>query len=1095
MAQFGKHLFGTSFFGKTSTFDGEYETAFVDAYDYFTGTVRVELDALLPFQLYNARDLNVSYGDKTKWTFSGNQATTRALGETVSILACGDVFNLHLKKETGGGTATVTIKNINEETEVVHRVDSSEESMYSYNLPYADYLITVKTDTSNPFTFEGFNIRVANVGVEIRTAKTFVNNQPVWQEFKKVEMDLNGDNPALTGQDKYIGHSPIFTDDRYIQIKLHLATSESLKAPVVDRLHYSSGDLTKHALAGYWEAAINFNNIASDEGKTFKRVKRTQWIETETNNSLSDIRTTSVSTAANTTVIPTRQQLLDASYWKAETAPYILKHNGNSVGVPWSRISLAEAKNGYENSATLGSVMIGPINSKDANLTNTKITRWLNWNDQSFYPTNKQGVNIVYELFENKSDITDGYPPIFRVSSPESIRERIVTLAPEDATEQLFLRIQLQRSSGRQSPVVDFVDISAQMRYESASSIARYSSQLSALDGIDLYGDEGVGRKELETVPHSIYDWPSLTQALPINTQNLLANNRVVKMDYRPRYHNQVQIGIGEELVNERRFRADTTQSFKLFSQVDASVPKASVHQVPANELFWHYSYDGGTVNFPLETKRNLSSQYTPNLLANKKYRFHLRNGWEDEQFKVPFSMTLEEVASISNVNIDELKETNGDIKMYDGKVPMGYTITLPNRSLNDKIHFRFDKTNTLLTESSILNGVANDSVVAWIPRGGDFEYIDWVSDEVTYSGMINPNDSFGSYIRTQYSTANALRESQYQVVKKEEYAKDIAKAFAVNEIDLILANNKRDTYKQGELLVIPGGFTLPEMAPGLIYEGDNPYVVEVIPGSVEKLENSIKLADDVLIPGSDDEEAIQYTLKESPVIDVFVDRGSVRNGEDVIPLSNVMKVTAVKNTETGQRYTPYSNVNGSQMGDYILKGNRIDWSPAHASGKEPAEGETYTVSLTHGIVDSIRIIYTSDYSERMAQDRLWRSTDTIAIEGTVTPDNDTYLDLPPIETFAGYQSDYKRVKYIVEDNDLWVETSIEEIDGQMKVKATMNGEDPNINWYPTIQTGFYYLNEDEYYMYSEPVEENFEEKDVPILKNVTQDRKGLRFT
>ena len=58
-----------------------------------------------------------------------------------------------------------------------------------------------------------------------------------------------------------------------------------------------------------------------------------------------------------------------------------------------------------------------------------------------------------------------------------------------------------------------------------------------------------------------------------------------------------------------------------------------------------------------------------------------------------------------------------------------------------------------------------------------------------------------------------------------------------------------------------------------------------------------------------------------------------------------------------------------------------------------------------------------------------------------------------------------------------------------------MNGEDPHRNWYPTIQTGFYYLNDQEYYMYSEPVETTFKEKDVPILKNVRTDSEGLSLT
>ena len=1095
MAQFGKHLFGTSFFGKTSTFDGEYETEFIDAFDPFTGKIRVELDALLPFQSYNASHENVAYGNRDDWSIGSTEAITTKNGAKVSILACGDAFHLHYKQQTDGASAIVTFKNTNTEEVKSFTVNSSTTNHTKFALPYADYLVTVETTSTRPFAFEQFNIRIANVGIEARTATRIIGDTPDWGPYETVYMDLHTDNPKINEQEKFIGETKEFVDERYVQVKLHLATSESLGSPVVDRIHISSGDLSKHALAGYWEAAINFNNIAKDESRTFKRVKRVEWIERETEVSTSDIRSASVNSAANITSIPSRQELLNASYWKPETAPYILIHDGETKGTPWSRLSLAEAKNGFDSSATLGSVMIGPINAKDANLSNTNLVRWLNWDDQSYYPTNRQGLSITYELYKNANDVQNGYAPIFSVTNPESVRERIISLAPEDSTQQVFLRIQLRRTSGRQSPVVDYVDINAQMHYKSPASLGTYTSKLSPLDGIDIYGESGLGKKELRTVKDDIFDWPSLNQELPVNRQNLMDNEKLITMSYRPKYHNQVSIGMGENLETTRRGRADKLLTFKLFSQTTASSPSASTYSVPSNELFWHYSYDGGTVNFPLETRRDLSGQYTPSLINNKRYRFLIRNGWKDETFRVPFSMTLGEIAEINSTTEEELIKKNGQVKLYDEKVPMGYTILLPNNSLNNKVQLRFNDTGNLLTENSFLNGGQNDRIVAWIPEGGDYEYTDWVSDEVTYDGIINPNDERLPYVRTQYSTMNARRTAEYRVLEETELLSDIAKKFSVNIDDLKVANQNKVIFREGETVIIPGGFMLPEIAPGLIYEEDNPYVVEIIPGSVYKIENNVRLGEDTLIAGSDDEPAIQFTLKESPAIDVYMERGSIQNGEDTIPLSNVMKVVSVKNTTTGELYTPYSNVGGSHMGDYIFSNNRIIWSPSHSGSKEPDTGEEYIVTLTHGAVDSMRIVYTSDYSERMAQDRLWRSTDTKVLEGTVTPENDVYLDLPDLEEFGDYNNNYKQVKYIVEDNDLWVDTSIQEVNGEQKIKATMNGEDPHRNWYPTIQTGFYYLNDQEYYMYSEPVETTFKEKDVPILKNVRTDSEGLSLT
>lgn len=1085
MAQFGKHLFGTSYFGKTSTFDGEYETEMVDADEPFTGAIRAEIEANLPVMSYKANNNQLAYKTKSSWKFIGTTATASKTGEEVSILACGSDFTFQVKKIDGGGTADVLIKEIQTGNTQTHKIDTATQDKLSLNLAYADYLVTIKTTSDNPFTLKSIDIRVANIGIEVRTATKLNGDIPVWEEYIKIPLAYDNDKKM------YIGESPTVTNQRYVQLKLHLATSESDAAPVVDAIHFSSGDLSKHAENGYWQAAINFNKVAKDNEVTFKRVKRLEWTEKEEENSILTFKSTSVS-ATNQSPLPSRQEILNASYWKPETAQYKLVHNGKTKGTPTSRISLAEKENGFSESSVLASVMIGPINTKKANLTNTKLVRWLKWDDEAFYPTNRQSVSIVYELFKNKNDIDEGYPPIFRVTDPSSVIDRILTLAPEDQTESVYLRIQLKRISGRQSPVVDYVDLIAQMHYESSSAIGSYQDKLSALDGIDVYGENGKGKKELRTVNHTIYDWPSLSQSLPVNTRSLLDNKRKVDIRFTPKYHNQVNIGIGDELEKEKVFNADEVVSFKLFSKTIANEPSASTKEVPSGKLSWHYSYDGGTVNFPLKTERDLSTDFTPSLLQNKKYRFYIQNGWKDQTFQVPFSMTWEEVSDMIGYQKEDLITTNKNIKLYNNQIPMGYTIKLPNDSLNNKIRLVFKETGNKLSERSLWNGSTNDRIEASIPAGGDYRYTEWVSDEVIYDGMINANDLFSPYVRTQFASQNARKQSLYTVTKAEETAKEIAKQHAVNEEDILLSNNNKKSFKSGDKVLIPGGFVLPDIAPGLIYEGDNPYVVEVIPGSVHKTNDDILLPEDTLIPGSDDEPAIQYTLTESPSMEVILKRGSVRNGQDVIPLSNVMKVTAVKNNKTGVSYVPYSKVGTSEMGDYILKNNTIDWSPSQSGGKEPAVGEEYTVTLTHGIVNTLRIIYTSNYNEKMAQDRLWRSKETVEIEGTVGPEKDVYLNLPSPNAFGDYKNDYKQIDYVVEDNDLWVETSIKEIDGVKKLKASLNGEDPKRNWYPTIQTGFYYLDNQEYYLYSEPTVTTFAEKEVPIIKDVKYTEEGL---
>lgn len=1080
MAQFGKHLFGTSYFGKTSTFDGVYRTPFIDANEPFTGSIRIELDANMPVVSYPAGDKQLAYTGTWR-----NKTTTSTKGSSVSLLACGSEFWLKAKKAEGGATATVSVTDIQTEEVKTHNLDSSTQNELFLDLDYADYLIKIETTSNQPFEFQAIDVRVANVGIEVRTASKINGNIPIWGEY--IPATITYDHQA----GKYIGETKSVANQKYVEVKLHLSTSESEASPVIDKLHFSSGDLSKHADNGYWVASLNFANIAKDKKVTFKRVKRIDWKEKQTNSSQIDIRSTS---ADRTTGMPSRQELLGNSYWKAETAQYNLIHTGTSFGVPTSRISLAENKNGFTESSNHASVMLGPIQPKSANLANTKLVDWLSWSDVHFYPTNKQGVQITYELYKNKEDIKNGYAPIFRVVGPEDVQNQQITLAPEDKTESFYLRIKLDRVSGRQSPVVDWVDIVGQMHYTSSSQADSHKNTLSPLDGLLEYGEEQLGLKHLKTIKALSYNWPNVNQSLPANQDSLLSHPRKINIDFQAKYPDQVFVGLEKTLETTHQFFGEDAHNLEIYSKTTASKPSASTQNVSGNQLFWHYAYDGGTVNFPLMTERDLSAAYTPSLLPTKNYRFHIRNGWSDEVFKLPYSLSWEAISDMVGYSAESLMEKNPDVRLYDNRVPMGYTISLPNDSLNKKVHLVFEKTDTVITEHSLWNDATNDKILAHIPSGGDYVYLDWVSDEIMYDGIINVGDKLNPYVRTQYSSGNKRKQAKVKLTSAKT-AYDLSKEYNVNIDDLILLNNGKETFEKGETITVPGTFVLPDLAPDLVYEGSNPYTVEIIPGSVRRIEGNIRLPEDTLIPGSDDEPAIQYTLKDSPNTDIVVKRGSVVNGIDTIPLSNVQSVIAIKNNTRDETYVAYQKVNGSEMGDYILKGNQIDWSPAHKNAKEPREGDDYTVTLIHGIVDTLRLVYTSEYSERMAQDRLWRSRHTVELDGIVTPEEDAYFDVPSLDKFPDYNENIEDLEYIVEDNDLWVETSIEKIDDKLKVFATMNGENPVRNWYPTVQTGFYYLNDQEYYLYSEPSQTNFTKKDIPIIKDVSYNAEGMTLT
>src|SRR5699024_4992375 len=160
----------------------------------------------------------------------------------------------------------------------------------------------------------------------------------------------------------------------------------------------------------------------------------------------------------------------------------------------------------------------------------------------------------------------------------------------------------------------------------------------------------------------------------------------------------------------------------------------------------------------------------------------------------------------------------------------------------------------------------------------------------------------------------------------------------------------------------------------------------------------------------------------------------------------------------------------------------------------EPAAGETYTVTFTQGIVSSMKVIYSSPYKEKAAFDKLWRSKETKVIHAVVGPNEELLLPLPPIDAFSDATNGLRNVSHVVEDDDLWVQSSVVRTEEGERLLLTMNGKDPKRNWHPTIETGFYYLNNDEYYLYSEPITHQFGEEDIPLLEGIHYEEKGLKL-
>ena len=1083
MAQFGKHLFGTSLFGKSNSFIGTYDSRVVDAGKPFTGAIDISLIYDMPHAFYPHNEkLMVYKGDVTPRA----GYTELNKGATVSSYISGK----NLSIEFGIGEATIEV--MEQDTQEVRSYTANGQNNISLdnfpNYEMNNYIITITANTK--FEFKGIKAQTTDIKAWVRATT---------EEHGRSDYFLKGDWPLITsssqeeehGQtwiysddidfrekgERLVGQTPSFENVRYIQVKIILMSADSETTPVVDDIYLSSGDLSKYRSSGIWQCALDMNNIAADENVEFQRVKRLEWIETQEEMSPFDIH----SSSRNSTT-PSVLNIMDDSYWSDLTAKYVLNHNGRTLGVPNNRVSLNERNNGYSESARFGSLMFGPINPMVFGFIDTVIGNWQDISGQIYYPRNSNSARIYLEFYENKDDIDNGVPALFILEDPKLNRANLIDIS--NRYNSLYVRLILERGTSFSTAVVDQLDINMLMNYRSARNKNNYMDILSPLDGYEENNSIGEGRRLVKTLSLNSFDWPSRSQGLPENINSILDSEKRLEIDYNPKYINQVHLGIESPDDKELVFTNEYPENFKIHSQVYAEEPLAAMTDVDRNKLYWHYSYDGSTVNFPLQTKRPLTTQYTPSLLNSKKYRFMIRDGWRDETFKVPYPMTFEDIANITLYDVDRIKEVNENTPLYGNNILTGYDIRLPNDSINPNVHVEFEITNNKISNNSLLNDKPNDTIVAWVSESEFFKYLEWTSDEVVFNGLINYNDEQLPYIRTQNSSHNVAQRGKHTVALERETAYEIARRYNIDPEDLIIANGKREVFSRNEEVVVPGGYSLPDIAPGLIYEGDHPYVIEIIPGTVKRTKGNVRLPNNSLIAGAEDEPPIQYTLTESNVETLLIKRGSITNGRDRLPVSNVIKINKIANHKTGHVYSPAT----TSMGDYDYNDGHIDWSPVFSDSKEPNEGEYYSVTFTRGVIDTLRIVYTSDYIERMSQDRM-RAIPVMSKDYQIDLRNDYIVDLPDLSEVQREHPDLKNIRYIAENSDLWVNNTIED----NKIRLSLNGEDPNINWYPAINTGFYYLNDQEHYLYSRPVQTVYGDNDIPVIRDIEYTSRGIR--
>jgi hypothetical protein len=1044
MAQYGHNWYGTSYYGETNAFSGWYQTKELFTEQPLKDTVTTNMRVTLPSASYGPTDPEVfkqagtwTYDSTNKKLYSGNANAQLVLTATADQIVIqyeqrtvAALVHISVETTLPGQAPTTTTYDLNTQSSTVN----SNATYTISGLAFGLQKVTITIDSANTtsgsyFNFKGFMARTANLTVESRARLGSAAWPTPYADaaYTKLTTTIT---PVSGSTTDYIvsGVSPNYAGKDHIQFKVYLASSDNETTPEIQYVEVVAGNSNNRTKNGEWTATFNMLNIASQAGVSFASVDEVTWTE---------------NVPATTTLTVRSQSLTPQGFKDYVTAPY-------KQGV--NRIRLRSGhNNGWIDT---------PLSAPAKNVPYVTTTNWLSWKEQSYFPPDSAGADIVYDFLNTtKDNYLAPYYKAGKVAGFTSSLNGVGTLKNNDTV----VRITLSRTDQKQTPVVDLISLVSQMHYQQDHIIE--GKDFSAVDNHNTGKDVVL---DMSTI--------SNTWVVPHATSS--PSYKLIDNTKRP---TDIVLYYDSEKSAASRKNVTTNIIDKVWAETKAYNSKTT------KGLAKGYQYGGGQVSYPLTEEIQMVNNFT---MENKKamdtslhYRYHLDAGWPQEYYTTLKGDTLAQIAEIYSMTPADFSSINTKL-LYDkdGTLLANQNLKIPNDSVNSNINLFFKSTNSDITSKSatnaLLDGLSNvesDSISATVKQNSIYGLVDWVSEEKIYDGIINLNGVAGDYKRVH--PANTLASDgniKYTAVTGDTYA-SISDVYNVYEDDVRWLNGAVNGEEPtvGQVVLVPPPFSLPWIDPQAII-ADNPYNVIVVFNSVKKDDGTL-LAENIINSAP---LAVTYEEIESTA---QITRGAIANGKDLLPSPMVTSITSV---ETDM--VTYNEWNTTlNIGDFKLTDNNIDWSPA-TNAAEPTAGTVYTVTYKHNVPKDVTVDFSTLYYEEGGVDRIWRSSEVKQFTGMCYPGNDYVADLPDFNSWQGLpDNNVEDLAYIIEDNDLWVKTWAEQRNGKWVVVGSLQDRVPKDNWFPTIKTGYYYLGQDEYYMFSEPITLSPGEEEVPTAKNV----------
>lgn len=462
--------------------------------------------------------------------------------------------------------------------------------------------------------------------------------------------------------------------------------------------------------------------------------------------------------------------------------------------------------------------------------------------------------------------------------------------------------------------------------------------------------------------------------------------------------------------------------------------------------VYKHYQYGGGTVVINQPDEIVLAPAFTPVLDTTKEYRYFIELGWFDSSKQTMNSSTVNDSVSAYWKSQQNLARTQ---------------IT------------EWSSHNALVKNSS---DKTSDTIVLEVVEASTWGEVDWVSEEKIYFGIVNMNDEKTDYTRTHITPDSGDSvEIKYKVQAGDTFA-SIAVAFQVEESDIRYVNDvDSGDPAVGSTIIIPPRIVLPKINPAASIT-DNPYKIDIVYNSVRQGNKIVPESRIIIGDIAIEEEEVTITKEK-------VQRGDITNGKDVLGNAKVTSVIGIWDSVDDPIQMPVYIANQ----DYAVEGNFIDWGISDQFSLEPSAGDYYYVTYKCMKPKTVTVTMSCDYQEQSGIDRVWRSPEVKLFSGTCSPGVDYRAELPEANTWEGASDpDIDDLIYIIEDNDLWVKTWTEEQDAKNYIVGSLQDRIPKDNWFPYIHTGYYYMGQDEYYLFSEPTQVTPSDDEMARAANVT---------